>query len=116
MQRLAAHKGGIGVGRVLDAVLPDVELCELLVDAELVTIAHGAVDVAGNGVRTLQVRQTDAHDAEGVFHQFAVSSIQRTHIFQSRFVARGMAQATDLQVEHAEERLQRVVEPALLEE
>ena len=40
VQRLAARERAEGVGGVLGAVLLDVELAELLVDAELVAAAH----------------------------------------------------------------------------
>ena len=116
MQRLAAHEGGEGVGRVLDTVLSDIELAQLLVDAKLVALAHGAVDIAWDALRALQVAQADAHDAEGVVHQLAVGTGQRTQIFQAGLVTQGRAQRAELEIEHAEEGLERIVEPALLEQ
>ena len=116
VQRLAAHESGQGVGRVLDAVLPDVELTELLEDAELVALALRAVDVARHRLGALQVGQADAGDAEGVVEQLAVGAAERTHVLQPGLVAGQRAERTELEIEHAKERLQGVVEAAELEQ
>ena len=110
VQRLPARERRKGVGRVLGPVLPDVELAQLLVDAELVAPPRIAGDVGRDRLGTLQVGQADAGDAEGVFDQFAVGPRQALELVEG-----GVAASGDLQVEHAEERAQRLVEPALLE-
>ena len=110
MHRVALDEGGVSVCRVLDAVLLDVELAELLVDAELVALAPFVLHVGGDRLGALQVGQRDAHHAEGVFHQFAVASRE-----PGQAVQRLIATAGQLAVEHAEERLQAFLELALLE-
>ncbi len=112
MQRLAARERAESVGGVLGAVLLDVELAQLLVDARLVRVSLGRVDIGRNALRALQVGEAQAGHAEGVFHQFAVGTAQAS---QGVEPAIALA-ACHLQVEHAEERLQRIVQPPLLEQ
>ena len=109
VQRLAAGEGAEGVGGILGPVLLDVQLAELFVDAELVGAARVVADERRDRFGAAQVGQADAGDAQGVFDQLAVGARQTLHALE-RFVAA----AGDLQVEHAEEGLQPVFEPALL--
>jgi hypothetical protein len=74
VQRLAPHKGGQGVGGVLDALLLAVQIGQLQVDAVLVALAQRAVDQRGHALGALQAGQAQAQHAEAVFHQFAVGA------------------------------------------
>ena len=111
VQRLAPREGAEGVGRVLGALLLDVELAELLVDAELVAAPHVAGDVGRDRFGALQILQAQAGDTEGVLDEFAVGAAQ---VSQAGEVVVSFVLA-QREVEHAEERAQRLLEPALLE-
>ncbi len=112
MQRMQFHEGAEGVGRVLHALLLDVELAQLLVHAEFVRTPLVGGDVGRNRFRALEVFQRQAGHAEGVFHQFAVGPRQ-----VGQGVERAVAFAIGhLCVEHAEERMQCLFQPPLLEE
>ena len=112
MRRRSLRKGAEGVGGVLDALLLDVELAQLLVDAELVLAAHRRVDVRRDRRRPLQIGERDARHAERVLDQFTIGARQPGHLLEIALVAA----AGELQVQHAEERLQRILELALLEQ
>ena len=103
MQRLAARERAEGVGRVLGALLPDVELAELLVDAELVALRAVASSMySGMRLGALQVREADAGDAEGVLDQLAVGAASGRRGLDAAFALL----AGELEVEHGEERAQ----------
>ena len=108
----ALRKGAERVRCVLDSILLDVELAELLVHAELVLAAHRRVDVRRDRRVALQVGQRNARHAERVFGEFAVGARQPRQLRELALVAA----ACQLQVQHAEEGLQRLFEPSLLEE
>ena len=111
MRRRALRESAERVGGVLDALLLDVELAQLLVDAEFVLAPHRRVDVRRDRRRPLQVGERDARHTERVLDQLAIGTRQSRQLFEIALVA----PAGKLQVQHAEERLQRFLEPALLE-
>ena len=111
MRRRALRKSAERVGRVLDALLLDVELAQLLVDAEFVLAPHRRVDIRRDRRRALQVGERDARHTERVLDQLAIGARQSRQLFEIALVT----PAGKLEVQNAEERLQRFVEPALLE-
>ena len=85
-------------------------IAKRLVDAKLVFVPHRGGHVGRDRVRALQVLQAQARHAEGVVEQLAVAAAQARDRRQAAFVAA----SRQLQVEHVEERAQRLVQAPLL--
>ena len=90
----------------------EVQIAQLLVDAELVITAPGVMEISRDRFGALQAGQADTDHAETVVNQLTIGARERRDRFQR---LAGIA-ADELAIQHGKERVQRRVVMTLLEQ